>query len=193
MCLLYSFSAMFNTNKTLEQKVKASMATPLHSAFIWHSIFIRPSEPHIALYIVRIHIHIQSCAEWMEQHGTSSCLYDHDIEAYTDTVMRFIRKCSTDKNKALSARTSAFKSGNTDDRNQASYDLRKSKAAKRQYKNKVEEQFNTNNTRGMWQGINNITGFKGNKPATLNITASLPDKLKEKQTRWVHSSFPSRM
>ncbi len=29
----------------------------------------------------------------------------------------------------------------------------------------------------MWQGINNITGFKGNKPATANIAASLPDEL----------------
>ncbi len=52
------------------------------------------------------------------------------------------------------------------------------KAAKWQYKNKVEEQFNTNHARSMWQGINNITGFKGNKPATANISASLPDELK---------------
>ncbi len=74
--------------------------------------------------------------------------------------------------------TSAFKSGNTDDRKQASYDLRKSiKAAKRQYKNKVEVQLNTNNARNTWQGINNITGFKGKKTATVNITASLPDEL----------------
>ncbi len=29
----------------------------------------------------------------------------------------------------------------------------------------------------MWQGINNISGFKGNKPATVNIAASLPDEL----------------
>ncbi len=29
----------------------------------------------------------------------------------------------------------------------------------------------------MWQDINNITGFKGNKPATVNIAASLPDEL----------------
>ncbi len=29
----------------------------------------------------------------------------------------------------------------------------------------------------MWQGINNITGLKGNKPATVNIAASLPDEL----------------
>ncbi len=58
--------------------------------------------------------------------------------------------------------------GNTDDRKQASYDLRRSiKAAKRTYKNKVEEHFNNNNPRSMWQGINNITGFKGNKPATV--------------------------
>ncbi len=80
--------------------------------------------------------------------------------------------------QALSARTSAFKSGNFDDRKQASYDFRKSiKAAKRQYKTKLKKQFNTNNARSMWQGINNITDFKGNKPATVNIAASLPDEL----------------
>ncbi len=75
-------------------------------------------------------------------------------------------------------RSSAYKSGNSDDRKQASYDLRRSiKAAKRTYQNKVEEHFNNNNPRSMWQGINNITGFKGNKPATVNIAASLPDEL----------------
>ncbi len=94
---------------------------------------------------------------------------DDDIEVYSDTVMCFIRKCienvvltktiriypnqkpwiNSDVRVALSARTSAFKSGNTDDRKQASYDLRKSiKATKRQYKNNVEEQFNTNNGEG---------------------------------------------
>ncbi len=123
---------------------------------------------------------------------------DGDIEAYSDTVTCFIRKCiddvvptktiriypnqnpwiNSDVRSALSARTSAYKSGNTDDRKQASYDLRRSiKAAKRTYKNKVEEHFNNNNPRSMWQGINNITGFKGNKAATVNIAASLPDEL----------------
>ncbi len=123
---------------------------------------------------------------------------DDDIEAYSDTVTCFIRKCiedvvptktiriypnqklwiNSDVRSALSARTSAFKSGNTDDWKQASYDLRRSiKAAKRQYKNKVEEQFNNNNPRSTWQVINNVTGFKGNKPATVNIAASLPDEL----------------
>ncbi len=107
---------------------------------------------------------------------------DDDIEAYSDTVTCFIRKCiedvvptiiiriypnqkpwiNSDVRSALSARTSAFKSGNTDDRKQASYDLRRSiKATKWQYKNKVEELFNNNNPRSMWQVINNITGLKG--------------------------------
>ncbi len=60
---------------------------------------------------------------------------DDDIEAYSDTVMSFIRKCieyivptkticiypnqkpwiNSDVRAALSAWTSAFKSGNTDD------------------------------------------------------------------------------
>ncbi len=123
---------------------------------------------------------------------------DDNKEAYSDTVTCFIRKCIEDVvptktipiypnqkpwinsnvRSALSARTSAFKSGNTDDRKQASYDLRRSiKAAKRQYKNKVEEQFNNNNPRSMWQVINNITVFIGNKPATVNIADSLPDEL----------------
>ncbi len=29
----------------------------------------------------------------------------------------------------------------------------------------------------MWQGINNITDVIGNKPATVNVAASLPDEL----------------
>ncbi len=41
----------------------------------------------------------------------------------------------------------------------------------------LNQQLNTNNARSMWQGIDNITGFKGNKPATVNIAASLPDEL----------------
>ncbi len=36
----------------------------------------------------------------------------------------------------------------------------------------------------MWQGINNISGFKGNKPATLNIAASLPDELNKCYARF---------
>ncbi len=69
-----------------------------------------------------------------------------------------------------------FKSGNMEEQKQANYDLRKTiKAAKQQYKNKID----TNNARSMWQGINNITDFKQNKTAAVNIAASLPEELNE--------------
>ncbi len=74
--------------------------------------------------------------------------------------------------------TSAFKSGNTDDRKQASYDLRRSiKAAKRQYKTKLKNNSTTTTQEACGRASTNITGFKGNKPATVNIAASLPDEL----------------
>ncbi len=105
---------------------------------------------------------------------------DDDIEAYSDSVTCFIRKCIDDvvPNKTIRIYPNQKPWINSDVRKQASYNLRRSiKAAKRQYKNKVEEHFNNNNPRSMWQGINNITGFKGTKPATVNIAASLPDEL----------------
>ncbi len=86
---------------------------------------------------------LQDCFDHMDMFRAAS---DDDIEAYSDTVTCFIRKCiedvvltktiriypnqkpwiNSDVRSALSARTSAFKSGNTDDRKQASYDLRRS-------------------------------------------------------------------
>ncbi len=50
---------MFNTNKTLEQKVKTSMQHYLIE-FIERSIIIRPSEPHICVYI---YIYTHSCTD----------------------------------------------------------------------------------------------------------------------------------
>ncbi len=75
---------MFISNKTLEQRVKASMAS-----------FWRLSEPNIysqtnVFNIVRIHNSIQSCAEWTEEHGTTSCLYNHDGEAETEKLFAYI-------------------------------------------------------------------------------------------------------
>ncbi len=44
----------------------------------------------------------------------------------------------------------------------------------------------------MWQGINNITGFKGNKPATVNIAASLPDELNHFYARFEAHKPPTQ-
>ncbi|XP_051537628.1 uncharacterized protein LOC127431288 [Myxocyprinus asiaticus] len=123
---------------------------------------------------------------------------DDDIELYADSVMCFIRTCvdeviptrtvriypnqkpwiNSNVRAALNVRTSAFNSGNAEEHKQASYALRKTiKTAKRQYRSKIEGQFNTTNSRSMWQGINIITVFKGNKNSAMNTAASLPDEL----------------
>ncbi len=89
------FLPCLTQNKTLEQKVKASMETSLHKAFIEHFI-IWLSEQHIysqTFQDAQQHSRMQSCAEWTEQHGTLSCLYKHDgfnSPTETDQLFAFI-------------------------------------------------------------------------------------------------------
>ncbi len=107
---------------------------------------------------------------------------EDDIDAYSDTVTCFIRKCiddvvptktiriypnqkpwiNSDVRSALSARTSAYKSGNTDDRKQASYDLRRTiKATKRTYKNNVEEHFTITTQEACGRALTTSQALKG--------------------------------
>ncbi len=107
---------------------------------------------------------------------------DEDIEAYSDSVTCFIRKCIddvvptktihiypnqkpwiySDVRSALSARTSAFKSGNTDDRKQVSYDLRRSiKAAKRQYKTNLKNISTTTTQEACGRALTTSQALKG--------------------------------
>ncbi len=123
---------------------------------------------------------------------------DDDIDVYTDTVTGFLRKCiedvvptktirtypnqklwiNSDIHTALSARTSAFHSGNADDYKQTSYALRKTiKTAKRQNKGTIGALFTTSNYLDMWQGLHNITDYKDRKHPTTNTSTSLPDEL----------------
>ena len=61
---------------------------------------------------------------------------------------------------------------------QCSYSLRKAiKQAKRQYRDKVESQFNGSDTRRMWQGLQNITDYKGKTSHVVDTDFLLPDKL----------------
>ncbi len=77
------FFCHFNTNKTLEQKLKASMATTsLHRAFIEHSIIIQPSEPHIYSWTYTFTLSgftTELKAALKERNSTGqSWLYNHD-------------------------------------------------------------------------------------------------------------------
>ncbi|CDQ92407.1 unnamed protein product [Oncorhynchus mykiss] len=114
---------------------------------------------------------------------------DNNIDEYADSVSEFIRTCVEDVvpiatiktfpnqkpwidgsiRVKLKARTTAFNQGkvtrNMTKYKQCNYSLRKAiKQAKRQYRDKVESQFNGSDTRGMWQGLQSITDYK-KKPA----------------------------
>ncbi len=123
---------------------------------------------------------------------------DDDIEAYSDSVTCFIRKCIEDviptktvhiypnQKRGLTAMFDQPCQRGHLPLNPETMTIKNkpvtisgdpSKPPNDNIKNKVEEQLNNNNARSMRQGINNITGFKGNKTATVNIAASLPDEL----------------
>ncbi len=123
---------------------------------------------------------------------------DDDIEVYSDTVMSFIRKCieyivptkticiypnqkpwiNSDVRAALSAWTSAFKSGNTDDWKQASYDLRKSiKATKRQYKTNLKNNSTPTMQEVCGRASTTSQVLKGINQLLWTLYISLPDEL----------------
>ena len=84
---------------------------------------------------------------------------------------------------AAFARTTAFNqgkvTGNMTEYKQCSYSLRKAiKQAKRQYRDKVESQFNSSDTRGMWQGLQSITDYKKKTSPVADQDVLLPDRLK---------------
>ena len=61
---------------------------------------------------------------------------------------------------------------------QCSYSLRKEiKQEKRQYRDKVESQFEDSDTKHMWQGLQTITDYKGKASHVVDTNVLLPDKL----------------
>ncbi|CDQ89576.1 unnamed protein product [Oncorhynchus mykiss] len=95
----------------------------------------------------------------------------------------------------LKARTTAFNqgkvTGNMTEYKQCSYSLRKSiKQAKRQYRDKVESQFNGSDTRGMWQGLQSITDYKKKTSPVTDQDALLPGRLNNFFARFEDNTVP---
>ena len=75
-------------------------------------------------------------------------------------------------------RDSAFKSGELQDYMQAWRSLRRGiNEAKRSSKQRIEQHFNSNDSRSMWQGIKTLTGYKYSYTATNSTDRTLPDSL----------------
>ena len=139
------------------------------------------------------------CTDWS--------VFEHactDLDEYTDTVTAYVSLCVESciptrtvcgyandkpwftkevKNK-LVAKGAAFRSGDGKEFRRAKYDARRANArAKAEYKDKLEDQFASNNTHAVWQGLQTITHYKA-KSATISSDPTLPDRLNEFYARF---------
>ena len=128
--------------------------------------------------------------------STEWSIFEH-LE-YTETVLFYIKNCtdnvtvdkhirvytnqkpwmSTEVQSLLSARNTAYKSGDRDQYSVVSAELwRGIITAKEAYKKKVVDHLTNNNSQLVWQGLQNITNYKGNTPATTIADTSLAEEL----------------
>ena len=127
-----------------------------------------------------------------------------DLDEYTDTVTAYVSFCvesciptrtvcvyANDKpwftkevRNKLVAKNAAFRSGDDEEFRRAKYDAHGAIArAKAEYKEKLEDQFASNNTHAVWQGLHTITQYKA-KSATISSDPTLPDRLNEFYARF---------
>ncbi|KAI4881601.1 hypothetical protein NFI96_007439 [Prochilodus magdalenae] len=139
-----------------------------------------------------------------------------DLEEYASSVMGYIHFCTENVlpkktikvfpnqkpwvNKSVRAliksRDEAFRSGDRLAYSAARRNLKKGiKEAKHSYKQRIEEHFENNNPRSMWNGIKALTDYKTNTPQASDDT-SLPDVLNQffarfdNQNRGAHHTAP---
>eukprot|EP00061_Rhincodon_typus_P005266 g24562.t1 len=101
-----------------------------------------------------------------------------NLDEYATTVMDFISKCVEDYEmlSLLKARSAAFKSGDPDQRRKSRYDLHKAiREAKGQYQTKLEGQTFQTDSRRLWRGLSDITGYKMKQCKMADNNTSLPD------------------
>ena len=122
-----------------------------------------------------------------------------DLDEYTDTVTSYIKFCydncipskeikvkgfdkpwfNGNTRNMLHAKLKAAESNDKGVEKKAKYDYERSiRIAKEEFGKKVEKQFESNETRSAWVGIQTITGYKP-KSATSDCDPALPDQLND--------------
>ncbi len=122
-----------------------------------------------------------------------------ELNEYTETVLFYIKTCTdnvtVDKQirvfnnrkpwmtvevrSLLRARDSAFKAGDQDAYTAARANLKRGiKAAKRDYKRKVENHLTDSNPRQVWQGLQHLTNYKGRTSDAGSADALLAEELR---------------
>ena len=122
---------------------------------------------------------------------------DPDLEVFTDSVLCYIKNCidivTVDKciclypnqkpwmtrevQQLLKERNTAFRSGDGALFSAARSSLKRGiRRAKSDYRRRIEDHLDSNNTRQVWQGIQNITNYKTN-PGAAEGDVSLAEEL----------------
>ena len=130
------------------------------------------------------------------------------LDDYTDTITSYVRFCydtcvpsktvnfkrkdkpwfTTEVKMKIKAKNEAFKSGNHQSFAKAKYELKRTiHKAKTAYGAKLEEQFSSNDTRSVWQGLQEATNYKVKPNSNIN-DPNLPDKLNEFYCRFDHAN-----
>lgn len=134
------------------------------------------------------------------------------LDEYTATVIDYIRFCvelciparitrlypnekpwiNSDIRQRLKERTIAFRSGDGEHYKRARYELRSAiKAAKRRYRDRLEQDYSSHDSRRMWKGLRVITDYKTKLGTITHSPASLPDELNNFFARFeAHSPDP---
>lgn len=95
----------------------------------------------------------------------------------------------------LRARDSAFRSGDRDLYSAARADLRRGiRAAKADFKRRIEDQLTSNNPHHVWQGIQSITNYRGCDETSRDSGVALAEELNSFfarfETQTQHSAIP---
>ena len=107
-----------------------------------------------------------------------SCIPTRTVCGYANDKPWFTKEV---KNK-LVAKDAAFRIGDDEEFRRAKYDARRA-IARAKAKYKLEDQFASNNTHAVWQGLQTITQYKA-KSATISSDPTLPDRLNELYARF---------
>lgn len=145
-------------------------------------------------------------------------LFEHqELETFTGTVLDYIKFCignvTVDKNIRvfpnqkpwmtnqvrilLRARDAAFRSGDRALYRAARANLKSGiKEAKADHKRSIESHLSSNNTREVWQGIQDITNYRGRDATTGDLSAPLAEELncffaRFETSQQQHSSAPA--
>ena len=138
-----------------------------------------------------------------------------DIDEYTETVSDYITFCeglciptktitiypydkpwfNTSIKHKLQVKHDAFKANDKDKYNKARYEAENAiKTGKAKYRDKLEENLSTNNSKNIWQGLKAITNYKPSpKNNTTATDTNLPNRLNDFYSRFdkLNTTSPS--